>query len=75
MSIASAVPSQNRSSVPGRNKSRAVEPSSVTDRPRTTATGIAVSLPLTRSAAAAISSAIATSVTSNSLPCWSSAPE
>ncbi len=67
--MASAVPSQNRSSVPGRNNCRAVDPSSVTDSPRTTATGIAVSLPFTRSAAAAISSAIATSVTSSSLPC------
>ncbi|CNH47339.1 Uncharacterised protein [Mycobacterium tuberculosis] len=51
-----------------------MEPSSVTDSPRTTATGIAVNLPLTRSAAAATSSATAISVTTSSLPCWSTAP-
>ena len=68
---ASSVPSQNRSSSPGRSSVRALDPSSDSVSPRTTATGISVSLPLTRSAAAAISSATAISVTISSLPCRS----
>ena len=73
-SIASAVPSQNRSSSPARTSRAADEPSSRTFSPRTTATGMPVSFPFTRSAAAAISSATATSVTISSLPWPSRAP-
>ncbi|SHV97333.1 Uncharacterised protein [Mycobacteroides abscessus subsp. abscessus] len=62
-SSASLVPSQNKSSGPERNRSLAALPSSSRVRPRTTATGTSVSLPLTKSAAAEISSAMATSVT------------
>ena len=69
--MASSVPSQNRSSSPARTRVWPLEPSSRSVSPRTTATGMPVSLPLTRSAAAAISSATATSVTTSSLP-WSS---
>ena len=66
--IASAVPIRNRSSSTGRTRSRAVEPSSAPTSPRTTATGTPQSLPFTRSAAAAISSATATSVIASSFP-------
>ncbi len=56
------------------DQARAVDPSSGRSSPRTTATGTPPSLPLTRSPAAAISSATATDVTCSSLPCESCEP-
>ncbi len=70
--IASAVPNRNKSSVAPRISVRLPSPSSSSlpsrANPRTTATGTPPSLPLTRSPAAASSSAIATCVTSSVLP-------
>ena len=73
----SAVPSRNMSSSAGRTRAAAPGPSaSVTSsgRPRTMATGICVVLAFTRSAAAAISSATAATVTSSRLPKVSASP-
>jgi hypothetical protein len=70
-------PNRNMSSSAGRMSSRAPGPSgSVTRpaRPRTRATGTPADLPLTRSAAAAISSATAATVTSRMLPNVSASP-
>jgi hypothetical protein len=73
----SADPKRNMSSSAGRMSSRAPGPScSVTRscRPRTTAAGTFSDLPFTRSAAAAISSATAATVTSRMLPKVSASP-
>src|SRR6266550_2480799 len=69
--IASAVPSRNKSSSARRIRALLPRPSSRSVMPRTIATGTPVSLLLTRSAAAAISSATATTVTSRAFP-WAS---
>jgi hypothetical protein len=73
----SADPYRNMSSSAGRMSSRAPGPSCSVTRPsspRTTATGTFSDLPLTRSAAAAISSATAATVTSRTLPNVSVSP-
>ena len=73
----SAEPNRNMSSSAGRMMARAPGPSgSVTRlaRPRTSATGTCRALPLTRSAAEAISSATAATVTSRMLPNVSASP-
>ena len=73
----SAEPNRNMSSSAGLMMARAPGPSgSVTSpaRPRTTATGTCRDLPLTRSAAEAISSATAATVTSRMLPNVSGSP-
>ena len=78
---ARSVPSRNRSSSCGRINvrppPRGPEPSAGSpgaSMPRSTATGTPVSLPFTRSAAAAISSPTPTMVTTSSLPCPSIPP-
>ena len=73
----SADPNRNMSSSAGRISSRAPGPSCSVTRsasPRTTATGTPRDLPFTRSAAAAISSATAATVTSRMLPKVSVSP-
>ncbi len=73
----SADPNRNMSSSAGLISARAPGPScSVTNSasPRTTATGTCRDLPFTRSAAAAISSATAATVTSKMLPNVSGSP-
>ena len=73
----SADPKRNMSSSAGRMSSRAPGPSCSVTRPsspRTTATGTFSDLPFTRSAAAAISSATAATVTSRTLPKVSASP-
>ena len=68
---ASLVPSQKRSSFLGRTRAQAPGPSAevtASPRPRTIATGTSRDLPLTRSAALATSSAMATTVISRVRP-------